>query len=404
MAVQKDTLLTEFKSTGFGKLEGELNRAGSLMGKLGGLGGLGGAGGLAGLGAAALGGLGAAGFQANSELETVRAQLLTLYRDAGKADQAFRTLRDMDISKAFGLEDVTEAFARMGMAGMNPTEEKLKAMADAASFFKRSMSDVAFALEDARVGELERLKEFGISKSDIEAMNKNIFNAKGQIVDFAAFEEAVFKRMAEKFKGSFENVSKTGTSAFGKLKASLKSVFGEVGSILEPFTSAVLGGLTRMADGVIGFLRNFKIRLAEMWVGSMENLMPMKALLRPLGIDLDERLKTAKEFLRLAKENAKPGAGLPGLGGNKPGAGGGSGGGLGGSLAQALREWIGGGEIARFGIKASEMPGVRARTRSGIKVEITTADGSSVSRAIKDVVARTLDELNRHGAFAPAGA
>ena len=71
------------------------------------------------------------------------------------------------------------------------------------------------AVADAQTGELERLKEFGITKAMITAKgaelykNQTIVNNKGQIVDQQKFNDALFALMEDRFKGGMEIQAKS---------------------------------------------------------------------------------------------------------------------------------------------------------------------------------------------------
>lgn len=119
----------------------------------------------------------------------------------------------------------------------------LEMIGDMASGMGKSFDQAIEAVADARTGELERLKEFGITKNMIADFGKSqgieIFNNKGQIKDMELFNKTLFEMMNSRFGGAMEKQAKTfkgGLSTIsGAFKSGLATLAGvnEFGDIVE---------------------------------------------------------------------------------------------------------------------------------------------------------------------------
>ena len=120
----------------------------------------------------------------------------------------------------------------------------LEMIGDMAAGMGKSFDQAIEAVADSKTGELERLKEFGITKNMIGDYGKNngygeLFNNKGQIKDVKLFNKALFELMNSRFGGAMEKQAKTFKGAIstikGVLKSGLSSLMGidEFGNVVE---------------------------------------------------------------------------------------------------------------------------------------------------------------------------
>ena len=143
----------------------------------------------------------------------------------------------------------------------------LEMIGDMASGMGKSFDQAIEAVADARTGELERLKEFGITKNMIAEFGKSkgleIFNSKGQINDLELFNKTLFEMMDSRFGGAMEKQAKTfrgGLSTIsGAAKSALSTLAGvnEFGDIVENSPFQIL------RDKVIIPFANTLVRLQE---------------------------------------------------------------------------------------------------------------------------------------------
>jgi phage tail tape-measure protein len=97
--------------------------------------------------------------------EVFLAQLESSEGSAAKAKEAFAWVRKFAAETPYNVEQVTEAFVRARKAGIDPYNEGLRAMGDAASGTNKTMLDAVEAIADAQNFQYERLREFNITSS-----------------------------------------------------------------------------------------------------------------------------------------------------------------------------------------------------------------------------------------------
>jgi phage-related protein len=102
------------------------------------------------------------------------------------------------------------------------------------------------AVADAQTGELERLKEFGITKNMIQdqakALGSNPINNQGQITDTKAFNAALFSLMEKRFKGGMEMQSKSFKGMLSNAKDFMGSLGRQLGKPLFDYEKKQLEG------------------------------------------------------------------------------------------------------------------------------------------------------------------
>ena len=214
----------------------------------------------AGLAAALAGISGAAatvemGISAASELENYRLTLETVMKDTKKAGEIMRWASQFANITPFDTDEVVEATVRLQSYGISAVKH-LRRIGDMAAVMNKPLMQAVEAIADAQTGELERMKEFGITKAMIDAqankMGLNPINNKGQIVNQAAFNEALFALMEERFAGGMERQAQTfkgmmstisGTWRMGLAEMMGVTAEGEVrvGSLFDKMKSAADG-------------------------------------------------------------------------------------------------------------------------------------------------------------------
>jgi hypothetical protein len=226
----------------------------------------------AGLAAALAGISGAAatvemGISAASELENYRLTLETVMKDTKKAGEIMRWASQFANITPFDTDEVVEATVRLQSYGISAVKN-MRRIGDMAAVMNKPLMQAVEAIADAQTGELERMKEFGITKAMIDAQAQKMglkpINAKGQIVDQAAFNEALFALMEERFAGGMERQAQTfkgrmstisGTWRMGLAEMMGVTAEGEVrvGSLFDKMKNAAEGvgqAIERMAaDG-----------------------------------------------------------------------------------------------------------------------------------------------------------
>jgi len=207
------------------------------------------------------------GTQAASDLENYRLTLETVLKDTKKAGDLMKWAGQFANITPFDTSEVIEGTVRLEAYGIS-AQGTMRQIGDMAAVMNKDLMQAIEAVADAQTGELERLKEFGITKAMIEKKagemfrNQVVVNNKGQIVDQQKFNEALFALMDERFKGGMERQSSTfkglmstitGTWSTGLAEMMGVSAAGEVraGSLFATLKSSAESAasvLTQMAE------------------------------------------------------------------------------------------------------------------------------------------------------------
>lgn len=195
------------------------------------------------------------GFSEALDLEGFRVQLETATKDTQKAGEIMKWAIDLANKTPFESAPLVEGASKLEMMGMS-AKKYLPLIGDMAASTNKPIEQGVEALIDAQAGELERLKEFGITKLQIAKKanemfaNQEVVNNKGQIVDQEKFNEALMKIMEDRYKGGMEKLSNTTKGLWstitGITKNSLAQIVGmqqdgtiKTGSILDKVKSKV---------------------------------------------------------------------------------------------------------------------------------------------------------------------
>lgn len=185
-----------------------------------------------------------------SSMEQFRNTLETVLKDPDKARKKLAWANRFANKTPFESQEVVEGMTKLQSYGIEgdrilktTNRTYLEMIGDMASGMGKSFDQAIEAVADARTGELERLKEFGITKNMIDDFGKSqgieIFNNKGQIKDMELFNKALFEMMNSRFGGAMEKQAKTfkgGLSTIsGAFKSGLATLAGvnEFGDIVE---------------------------------------------------------------------------------------------------------------------------------------------------------------------------
>ena len=175
------------------------------------------------------------GFGEAMNMEGFRTQLITATKDAKKAGEIMKWSVDLANKTPFETGPVIEMASKYEAMGLS-AKKWGGITADMAGATNKDVIQATEAVIDAQTGELERLKEFGITKISIAKKastmfkNQEIINNKGQIVDQDKFNQALMGLMEDRFKGGADALSKTTkgmwSTVTGVTKTSLANLVG----------------------------------------------------------------------------------------------------------------------------------------------------------------------------------
>ena len=209
-----------------------------------------------------------------ANIEQYRNTLETVLKDSDMARKKLAWASRFTNKTPFETEEVVGGMTKLQSYGIEgdrilktTNRTYLEMIGDMASGMGKSFDQAIEAVADARTGELERLKEFGITKNMIADFGKSkgleIFNNKGQIKDMELFNKTLFEMMDSRFGGAMEKQAKTfrgGLSTIsGAAKSALSTLAGvnEFGDIVENSPFQIL------RDKVIIPFANTLVRLQE---------------------------------------------------------------------------------------------------------------------------------------------
>ena len=164
--------------------------------------------------AKALANVGKSALESASGLEGYRSTLNVVLKDQQKAAKMMAWAVEFANKTPFETDSVVEATVRLQSYGIE-AQKVMTQIGDMAGVMNKDLMQAVEAVADAQTGELERLKESGITKAMIIAKgaelykNQTIVNNKGQIVDQQKFNDALFALMEERFKGGMEIQAKS---------------------------------------------------------------------------------------------------------------------------------------------------------------------------------------------------
>ena len=164
--------------------------------------------------AKALADVGKSALESASGLEGYRSTLNVVLKDQQKAAKMMAWAVEFANKTPFETDSVVEATVRLQSYGIE-AQKVMTQIGDMAGVMNKDLMQAVEAVADAQTGELERLKEFGITKAMITAKgaelykNQTIVTNKGQIVDQQKFNDALFALMEDRFKGGMEIQAKS---------------------------------------------------------------------------------------------------------------------------------------------------------------------------------------------------
>lgn len=179
----------------------------------------------------------------NAEMEQYQNTLSVVLKDQQKAADTLAWAQKFAADTPFEIPQVVEATTKLSAYGLE-AQKVLGITGDMAAVMGKGLDQAVEAIADAQTGEVERLKEFGITKTMIEEqakkMGATVTNSQGSITDMKGFNAALFAIMEERyqngmalqaktFKGMISNASdfigtmgrQLGAPLFDKLKTGL---------------------------------------------------------------------------------------------------------------------------------------------------------------------------------------
>lgn len=192
-----------------------------------------------------------------SGLEQYRNTLNVVMKDQNKAKETMNWAVDFANKTPFETNEVVDATVKLQSYGI-VAKDNMTAIGDMSAVMNKSLDQGVEAIADAQTGELERLKEFGISKQMIIDQGnkimkgKELVNSKGQIVDQQNFNKALFSLMQERYKGGMDLQSKTLKGTWSTVTGVAKNTLAQLMGVTQDGTIKTGGLFDKLKTKVTG--------------------------------------------------------------------------------------------------------------------------------------------------------
>jgi hypothetical protein len=176
------------------------------------------------------------GLKMASELEAYRGTLNVVLKDTERAGKMMQWASQFANITPFDTKAVIEGTVRLQAYGIN-AQQTMGAIGDMASVMNKDLMQAIEAVADAQTGELERMKEFGLTKAMIQKKsdemfrNQTVINNKGQIIDQQKFNQALFALMDDRFAGGMAKQSKTFKGLMSTIKGTWQTALAEMAGV-----------------------------------------------------------------------------------------------------------------------------------------------------------------------------
>ena len=181
----------------------------------------------------------------NAQMEQYRQTLNIVMKDTQKAGELLEWATKFAAKTPFEIPDIVGATVKLQAYGIE-AQGVLGDLGDMAAALGKPLMQAVEAVADAQTGELERLKEFGITKQmlidkALELGKGETVNAQGQITNMQGINDALITIIRDRYTGAMEAQSTT----LNGMISNLKDWLGTAGRILgEDVFSAVKQQLT----------------------------------------------------------------------------------------------------------------------------------------------------------------
>lgn len=215
--------------------------------------------------------------EGNAQMEQYRQTLNIVMKDQQKAAETLEWAVKFAAKTPFEIPGIVEATVRLQAYGLE-AKSVLGDIGDMASAMGKPLMQAVEAVADAQTGELERLKEFGITKQMLidkaqELYDKEIVNAKGQITDLQGLNDTLIAIIRERYSGAMEAQSQTLNGMISNFKDWMETAGRIIGqgvfTQLKPAFDNLLDWLNKLTD---------RSRLAD-----QEGMTPLEQAAKKVG-------------------------------------------------------------------------------------------------------------------------
>lgn len=194
--------------------------------------------------------------KSNAEMEKYQQTLTVVMKSQKEAVETLAWAQKFAAKTPFEIPEIVEATTRLYSYGIT-AKNVLGDIGDMAAAMGKPLMQAVEAIADAQTGELERLKEFGITKQmlidqALKLGKGEIVNAKGQITNLKDLNETLISIIRERYHGAMEAQSKTLDGMISNLKDWLGTTGRTLGEgvfkSVKPALASLLDYLNKLTD------------------------------------------------------------------------------------------------------------------------------------------------------------
>lgn len=174
-------------------------------------------------------------------MESYRNTLNIVMKDQKKAAKMMAWAVNFANKTPFDTQSIVEASVRLSAYGID-AQKSMTDIGNMASVMNKPIMQAVEAIADAQTGELERLKEFGITKTMIAQKanemyrNQEIINKKGQITDQQKFNDALLAIMKDRYTNGMLEQAKTWNGVKSTIAGVWQTAIAQIAGISDEGT------------------------------------------------------------------------------------------------------------------------------------------------------------------------
>jgi hypothetical protein len=199
-----------------------------------------------------------------AEFEKFEAVLTNTLGSNSAAQRALDDITDFAAKTPFAVDELTGSFVKLANQNFVPTMEQMTKLGDLAASTGKSFDQLSEAVLDAKSGEFERLKEFGIKTK--KSGDELVFSFKGVQTQVKNNDKAIQEYLLslgdlQGVSGAMAAISGTTGGQLSNLGDSVTQLYLKIGQELKPVISSVIGIMSTFV-GWIGSAIDFMGRHA----------------------------------------------------------------------------------------------------------------------------------------------
>lgn len=237
-----------------------------------------------------------AGVSGNAQMEQFQVTMATNTRDLGKAQEMLAEATKFAAETPFEIPEVVEATVRLETYGLK-AQEVLRVVGDMAAVTGKPLMQAIEAMADAQTGELERLKEFGITKAQLIEAGAKV-NSRGAIEDMNSLNDALLEIMNDRFGGGMRLMTQTFTGIVSNLTDAWGTFQRAVGKptfeVVKSGLKDLLGIVNQMSED--GTLDVWAERIGQSIAKVVKFIMALPKLFSLVGRSFVEFLRSLSNW------------------------------------------------------------------------------------------------------------